>query len=374
MSRSIDTHFILIQIAAGFVYIKSDSDKQKAPGLSEVRKAAQLLEKPKKAQDVHPLFCRGFDTTLNMNVSEEGIVVTVKTNNDQLVVMDHPMHKVVFVVAVKRTVFVVAKHNLRGKGIMFKCHGFRVKASEVAKSLSQDIALTCNYVFRKLFFTVCSDHFTSNTIWKMEMQLRQTRSFVRSQRESRVNAPATPSTKTSDDIPMRNKGDPDTRELRKLIAQTRISILQGNDAVHDISAEDEANAERMLCGPEPEVHENDDISVVQEIIKHLQQSIFAIDAACESQLQEDDTEKLVSIPKDQPSQGASSDEGDEQEDALEIDEEKFQAQLIDYDEFSDDFARMTLYLHGDSGKKKRSVPKYAEVTLDSDLFDQTSVA
>lgn len=68
MSRSIDTHFILIQIAAGFVYIKSDSDKQKAPGLSEVRKAAQLLEKPKKAQDVHPLFCRGFDTTLNMNV------------------------------------------------------------------------------------------------------------------------------------------------------------------------------------------------------------------------------------------------------------------------------------------------------------------
>lgn len=76
----------------------------------------------------------------------------------------------------------------------------------------------------------------------------------------------------------------------------------------------------------------------------------------ESQLQEDDTEKLVSIPKDQPSQGASSDEGDEQEDALEIDEEKFQAQLIDYDEFSDDFARMTLYLHGDSGKKVRYLP------------------
>lgn len=52
---------------SGYVYVRSEG-KQRAPGLSQVRLASELLQKPKKAQNIHPLFARGFDTTLNLSV------------------------------------------------------------------------------------------------------------------------------------------------------------------------------------------------------------------------------------------------------------------------------------------------------------------
>ena len=53
-------------------------------------------------------------------------------------------------VAVKKTVYFVAKHDLRRKGVMYKCHGFRVKNSARAKTLAQEIAHTCNTVFNQV--------------------------------------------------------------------------------------------------------------------------------------------------------------------------------------------------------------------------------
>eukprot|EP00043_Microstomoeca_roanoka_P004628 m.50916 g.50916 ORF g.50916 m.50916 type:complete len:344 (-) comp12577_c0_seq1:461-1492(-) len=304
----------------GFVYIKSQKESERSPGLAEVRKASALLEKPKKAQQIHPLFCRGFDTALYMTVSEEGIMVTVPSDGEDLVVMDHPMHKVVFVVAVKKMVYVVAKHNLRGKGVMFKCHGFHTKSSELAKALGQDIGVTCNRVFKKL---------------------RQTRSFVRAQE------PTPQPTVSAEGVPLRNKTDNDTRALKKILAQTRISVIQGNDATDDVSDEAADEAERMLCGPEPE-ESSPDLSTLDEIIRQLQKSIDAIQL-----------EATTDEPAPEP------------EPEMFEDPEEVAPQLIDYDEFSDDFARMTLYLHADS-IRKRPMPKYAEVTLDSELFDLSS--
>jgi hypothetical protein len=39
--------------------------------------------------------------------------------------------QIVFVVADEKDVYVVAKHDLRGKGTMFKCHGFRNESTRV---------------------------------------------------------------------------------------------------------------------------------------------------------------------------------------------------------------------------------------------------
>ena len=39
------------------------------------------------------------------------------------------------------------------------------------------------------------------------------------------------------------------------------------------------DAERMLCGPEPEQDHSSDFSIVDQIIKQLQQSILAVDKA-----------------------------------------------------------------------------------------------
>ena len=50
------------------MYIKSEDENKRTPGLAAVRNASALLEKPKKAQDVHPLFGRGFDTKLSLRV------------------------------------------------------------------------------------------------------------------------------------------------------------------------------------------------------------------------------------------------------------------------------------------------------------------
>ncbi|EGD79203.1 hypothetical protein PTSG_09932 [Salpingoeca rosetta] len=227
---------------------------------------------------------------------------------------------------------------------MFKCHGFKVKSTAVAKQLAQEIAVICNQVFKKL---------------------RQTRTFVRSQ--STTKQPSV----SAEGVPLRNKTDPDTRALKRLIAQTRISVTQGADHVDDVSDKDEEEAETMLCGPEPAVpaeaeEGGADFSVVDEIIRQLQMSILAVDAAIE-QRGEAPSSSQQQQQQQQQQQEHGAEEDEEDEEVAEV-----EAEDIDFEEFSDDFARMTLYLHGDT-VRNRPMPKYAEVTLDSDLFDLTSM-
>ena len=48
----------------------------------------------KAFQDIHPLFCRGFDTELRLRVLEDGLIVTVDAKGGESIVMDHPIYKV----------------------------------------------------------------------------------------------------------------------------------------------------------------------------------------------------------------------------------------------------------------------------------------
>eukprot|EP00056_Hartaetosiga_gracilis_P016153 m.4092 g.4092 ORF g.4092 m.4092 type:complete len:346 (-) comp3805_c0_seq1:1499-2536(-) len=333
----------------GFVYIKSEEGKR-VPGLSAVRKASKLLQKPKKAHKLHPLFARGFDTLLNMAVSAEGIVVTVPSEDEELIVMNHPMHKVSFVVAVKKTVYVVAKHDLRGKGVMFKCHGFFAKSNGVASMISKDIAAISNNVFKKL---------------------RQTRVFVRDRSERsaihRKNTVRSIANESGDvdTVRMRGKVDADTKALRNLIAQTRISVMEGTafDAIENISEEQSAQAQLMW-------DKGDEDDTFLEVVKQLQSGVSAINLSDEDfvsrYVKEDEQPITISeaLDGDSTTDDAETVTDDEEEFSLE------ELQMIDFEDFSDDFARMTLMLHDDgSSSSGQRMPKYAEITLDSDLFN-----
>eukprot|EP00055_Hartaetosiga_balthica_P008552 m.32240 g.32240 ORF g.32240 m.32240 type:complete len:343 (+) comp6371_c0_seq2:172-1200(+) len=330
----------------GFVYIKSEEGKR-FPGLSAVRKASKLLEKPKKAQKLHPLFACGFDTNLNMSVSPEGIIVTVSSEEEELIVMDHPMHKVSFVVAVKKTVYVVAKHDLRGKGVMFKCHGFRAKSSAIASMIAKDVAAISNNVFKKL---------------------RQTRLFVRDKsgrtaihrKDSKLRS-VTDESGEVNEVRMRAKADADTKALRQLIAQTRISVVDGTafDAIEAISDEQKAQAQLMW-----DKGQEDDTFL--EVIKQLQSGLSAInlsDADFVSRYMHEDETPLTLADAFEAGDTVVDDDEDEEEFTLD------ELQMIDFEDFSDDFARMTLMLHDDGTSHGQKMPRYAEITLDSDLFN-----
>lgn len=133
----------------GFVYVNGGDGL--IPGTDKVQEAFKLLKKPKKAQKAHPLFARGFDTTLTMRCSEQGLKVFVKaedgTNNT---VMDHVIHKVAFVMNNGKSVIFLAKRRMDSVHDQFKCHGFETSSSNTAKQLAAHIVATCNSVFRKL--------------------------------------------------------------------------------------------------------------------------------------------------------------------------------------------------------------------------------
>jgi photosystem II stability/assembly factor-like uncharacterized protein len=57
------THLITYK---GFIYVKHDEGQKFS--LAQVRECSALLDKPKKAQNVHPLFARGFQTKLTLRV------------------------------------------------------------------------------------------------------------------------------------------------------------------------------------------------------------------------------------------------------------------------------------------------------------------
>eukprot|EP00047_Mylnosiga_fluctuans_P000033 m.184519 g.184519 ORF g.184519 m.184519 type:complete len:334 (-) comp10002_c0_seq26:84-1085(-) len=134
----------------GFVYVKGSGSV--VPGFAKVKEAYKLLRKPKAARKMHPLFARGFDTQLALTLSEEGVVVRIPKDGKSFIVMDHPMHKIAYVVDFGKSVCFIAKHktNKRANEVLFKCHGFETSSSDSAKKLACAIAATANEVFRKL--------------------------------------------------------------------------------------------------------------------------------------------------------------------------------------------------------------------------------
>lgn len=133
----------------GFVYIHGGSGI--IPGLDKVKEAYSLLKKPKKARKAHPLFARGFDTNLTVRCSEQGLKVFTQIESGQnMVVMDHAIHKIAFVCNQGKSVLFVAKRRIDTTVDQFKCHGFETSSQKTAKQLASHIVSTCNSVFRKL--------------------------------------------------------------------------------------------------------------------------------------------------------------------------------------------------------------------------------
>jgi len=121
------------------------------PSADKVRDAHKILKKPKKARKMHPLFARGFDTNLTLRVSEAGLKVSVRSEDGKnMVVMDHPIHKVAFVMNQSKSVLFIAKRRYDSTSDQFKCHGFETASSSTAKQLASHIVSTCNSVFRKV--------------------------------------------------------------------------------------------------------------------------------------------------------------------------------------------------------------------------------
>eukprot|EP00049_Salpingoeca_infusionum_P008895 m.147468 g.147468 ORF g.147468 m.147468 type:complete len:137 (+) comp14164_c0_seq15:494-904(+) len=133
------------------------------------------------------------------------------------------------------------------------------------------------------------------------------------------------------------RADPDAKALRQIIAQTRVSVISGVEASQVKPSEaDEVAVEDLLDPAKSPVEES--LQVKQMIASELEKLELG-----------DEPITGLSAPKEPA---------------------EFSEHVIDYDEFSDDFARMTLYLHGVD--QKMALPSYAEVTLDSDLFDMSN--
>ncbi|EGD74506.1 hypothetical protein PTSG_05870 [Salpingoeca rosetta] len=131
----------------GFVYI--DQPSGGLPDRKSMEKAAKLLKSHKKtAQNIHPLFARGLDTKLNLEVTTGGIKVTVpKKDGPCPIVMNQPMHKIAYVVDIGTCTCFIVQRPGKGK---YKCHSFETGSSKTAHELAFEAANMCNQVFKKV--------------------------------------------------------------------------------------------------------------------------------------------------------------------------------------------------------------------------------
>eukprot|EP00039_Didymoeca_costata_P019414 m.337450 g.337450 ORF g.337450 m.337450 type:complete len:390 (-) comp18136_c0_seq1:104-1273(-) len=137
----------------GFVH--TDIKSGGRPGMEQVKLAYTMMQKKnlKKTRSVHPLFARGFDTTLRMEVSEKGLFVALPANennksDEEACLMNQAMHKIAFVASIGKTVFIMIKRS--GKKGLFKCHAFVTDGEATAIELTKTLSRITNEVFAKL--------------------------------------------------------------------------------------------------------------------------------------------------------------------------------------------------------------------------------
>eukprot|EP00053_Salpingoeca_punica_P015185 m.139021 g.139021 ORF g.139021 m.139021 type:complete len:295 (+) comp16645_c0_seq2:850-1734(+) len=271
----------------GFVYIMGKNNAIPSP--DKVKDAHKLLKKPKAARNVHPLFARGFDTELRVSVSEEGLLVYLMSGGQRKIVMDHPVHKIAYVVDIGRSVCFVAKRQQRGTDATYKCHGFETASAAKAKELACLIAKNANSLFKKL---------------------RRSRWVCKEK-----------------GIPMSLA---DSAQIQKEMSEADL-------AAERQAAEDEAMEQlRMALGEA--LAQNEESKRLQKTLRDA--LLEAEDAALDEDLE---------IP---PSEIAD--------------------EYIWYDDFSDDFVRMSVnaFTEDEDWEKayKERYGEYAEIMLDSDMF------
>eukprot|EP00055_Hartaetosiga_balthica_P003171 m.6752 g.6752 ORF g.6752 m.6752 type:complete len:414 (+) comp2649_c0_seq2:361-1602(+) len=137
----------------GFIHTDTN-DAHKLPKLDAVEKAFEMLDKKhiKKTRKIHPLFGRGFDTPLNMQMFTGALRVEIPSEKGgkPAVVMNTQLHKIAFLGSVGKGMGVIVKRPGVGK---FKCHLFVFKDKAHCQDASKSLIRTTNKAF-KLLHTV----------------------------------------------------------------------------------------------------------------------------------------------------------------------------------------------------------------------------
>jgi hypothetical protein len=134
-------------------YLYTDM-KQGRPGMTQVKLAHDMLLKKnqKKVREMHPLFARGFDATLTMEVSDKGMYLSLpaeesKTKTEECL-MNQPLQKIAFVAAIGSKLYLVMKRT-GGVG-KYRCHGFTLDNEATATECTKSISRLTNEVFARL--------------------------------------------------------------------------------------------------------------------------------------------------------------------------------------------------------------------------------
>lgn len=124
------------------------------PGIKEVKLVHEMLQKKnqKKAREMHPLFARGFDASLALEVSDKGMCVTLPASESKSkseeVVMNQPLHKIAYVAAISKQLYVMMKRT-GGPG-KYRCHGFVMDNEVTATECTKTISRFTNEAFARL--------------------------------------------------------------------------------------------------------------------------------------------------------------------------------------------------------------------------------
>jgi len=138
----------------GFVH--SDMKGEGRPGMAQCRLAHDMMVKKnlKKTRKIHPLFARGFDTQLRMEISNKGLYVALPESESQdgqeACLMNQQMHKIAFVASITKNLYILMKRVGSKKPGQFKCHCFVADSEATAVELTKTISRVTNEVFAKL--------------------------------------------------------------------------------------------------------------------------------------------------------------------------------------------------------------------------------
>lgn len=248
----------------GFVYVDGGENNGDAaftpiPGTDKITEAYKLLKRPKKARKAHPLFARGFDTSLTLRCSEQGLKVSVKSEDgSNMVVMDHHIHKIAFVMNQGKSVLFIAKRRMDSTQDQFKCHGFETDSSKTAVGLATHIISTCNSVFRKL---------------------RRTRKQIRKRTEKEggkvpdIKPKGEATSEEADRLRQELQAEVDAAKSYRQSLQLALSSLDDEEDDEDSEDEDAAKMQELLGGGDNKIQYEDFADAFAQISLEIAQEI-----------------------------------------------------------------------------------------------------
>jgi len=127
---------------------KSESEEsqptpRRLPTFADVEKVDSLLKKKNisRARLLHPLFGRGFEKRLQIEVSSQGLVLTDPSQNNEMV-MDQPLFKVAYITTIEKKIYIVTRRT--GKPNRYRCHGFALNNKATAREGTRGISQLAN--------------------------------------------------------------------------------------------------------------------------------------------------------------------------------------------------------------------------------------